>query len=173
MAGKFEYLQTKVNENKKKYVPGSMFLGGWVGEWVEEGSKSCFQYCLQQSKILNFELSFDPNIFFPLFSAKTFSIGQEVSATDSLPFGMNRAYLDIVRPSAILRTWISHPPVSNPQQTNHLLNITVLFSTSLDGVVDAKTQMLSTPFSNSQPPISSDLEFSLFLADFADFDTMR
>jgi hypothetical protein len=104
------------------------------------------------------------------FSGKYFALFQEIKTTTDFPFGMDRKYLSIVKPTAILRTWISHSQSPKPANTNHWLNISVSYSTDTNGVLDSKTQTLSTSFSNQIPTNASDMEFSMLLNDFADFD---
>jgi hypothetical protein len=83
-----------------------------------------------------------------------------------------QAYISAVQPSAILRTWIGNPTQPSPPQAYHNLGLQVQFSTIASGINDAVTQNFQQQFSNQPPTNASDLEFSYFIANFSDFDSL-
>ena len=55
-----------------------------------------------------------------LFEAK-----QIISVLSGLPYGMDKEYLDLVRPSGIIRTWISVNTDTARSDVNHELSLKV------------------------------------------------
>ena len=52
-----------------------------------------------------------------------YSITQVLDVSRDLPYGMNREYIGIVKPSGLLRTWFQSPTGTAGPDINHLLTI--------------------------------------------------